>query len=68
MKKSSTFAADRSTSYKFDIDKYKNIPARPNLNKAGEDSFSYNYSHELPTRTRNIMGNLGNIPNQNKLT
>jgi hypothetical protein len=44
MKKSS-FAADRSTTYKFDIDNYKNIPARPNINKLGAESFSSHYSN-----------------------
>ena len=68
MKKSSNFAADRSTSYKYDTDNYKNLPSRTNFSKAGGDSFSYNYSHELPTRTRNVMGNLGNISTQSKLT
>lgn len=66
--KKSTFVPDLSTSYKYDRDNYKNIPTRPNLNKPGGDSFSDNYSHELPIRTRNIMGKLENSSTQSKQT
>jgi hypothetical protein len=69
--KKSTFGDRPPSSYKLYSDNYKNIatniPTRTNI-KPGGDAFGYNYSNELPSRTRDVMGNLGNLQTQTKLS
>lgn len=72
--KKSNFADRPPSSYKLYTDNYKNItnnsaniPTRTNI-KPGGDAFGYNYANELPSRARDVMGNLANLQTQTKFS